>query len=236
MPNIYDIGAVRSWADDLWTVDGRAVPFFTVPYTTRMTLVRLSSGDLVVISPIRIDDCDMDAIDALGPVRHIFAPNKIHHLFLGEWAERYRQAKLYAAPGLLKKRRDLAFVAELGDDAEPAWAEDLDQAALAGSSFMTEIVFFHKASRTLIVTDCIQRFRPKSLNWIHRIIMGLDGMLGEHGGMPREWRASFRDRKRGRAAVEKMIAWDPQGIIIAHGDCVRENGGAYLRRAFRWLL
>lgn len=236
MQKTYEIAALTPWADNLWTIDGEPVPFFTVPYPTRMTLARLQDGALMVISPIRLADCDIHAIEALGPVRYLIAPNKIHHLFLTEWSERYPEAKLYAAPGLAKKRGDLDFAATLGDAPEPEWASDLDQVLLAGSSALTEVVFFHRESRTLIVTDCIQRFPPKSLNLIHRLIMWADGMLGKHGGMPREWRASFKNRRAARAAVERMIAWDPKGIIIAHGEPVREDGAAYLRESFHWLL
>jgi hypothetical protein len=32
-----------------------------------------------------------------------------------------------------------------------------------------------------------------------------------------------------------MLLWQPQRVIMAHGDCVNTNGQAYLRRAFLWL-
>lgn len=231
-----DVGVLRQWAEDVWIADGRTTPFYSVPYPTRMTIVRLGEGSLAIISPIRLADSDVNAIDALGPVRALIAPNKLHHLFLGEWKERYQDAKLYAAPGLAKRRKDLRFDAELGDRPDPEWAGDLDQTILAGSLFMEEVIFFHRRSRTLIVTDCIQRFRPEWLNPFHRLLMRLDGMLGPKGGMPREWRASFINRKRARAAVERMIEWMPETIIIAHGDPVTEDAMGYLRHSFRWLF
>ena len=224
------------WGEGIWTVEGRSVPFLTVPYPTRMILVRLGDGALVVISPIRLSDTDLAAVDAQGPVRHILSPNKIHHLFMGEWRDRYPEAKLYASPGLAEKRADLTFAAQLGDEPEDAWARELDQTVLRGSVLMEEVEFFHKASRTLIVTDCIQRFDPKRFNLFHRLLMWANGLLGVHGGMPRDWRASFTDHAAMRASVEKMIAWDPERIVIAHGMPVESGGADYLRDVFKWLL
>ena len=55
--------------------------------------------------------------------------------------------------------------------------------------------------------------------------------------MPRDMRLTFaRHRPQLKAAVEKMIAWNPERIIIAHGRWYTVGGAAELRRAFRWLL
>jgi hypothetical protein len=74
-----------------------------------MTVVRLSDGSLWVCSPIRLSETLKASIDEQGPVRHLVSPNKIHHLFLEEWARVWPEAKLYASPGLARRRRDLAF-------------------------------------------------------------------------------------------------------------------------------
>ena len=43
-------------------------------------------------------------------------------------------------------------------------------------------------------------------------------------------------RERLRAAVRRMIAWDPERAVMAHGRIYGKDGAAGLRRAFRWLL
>lgn len=220
---------------DIWIGDGPPVAFFGIPYPTRMTVVRLRSGDLWVCSPIRLDDALRAAVAALGPVRHLAAPNKIHHLFLGEWARAWPEAKLYAAPGLARRRRDLAFAAELGDRPDPAWAADIDQVIVHGSWAMAEVVFFHRASRTAIVTDLVQRFDPASLRGWRRLLMRLDGLVGPRGSAPREWRLTFWNRRAARQARAHVLAWDPRRVIVAHGDWVREDGRAVLEQALAWL-
>ena len=56
-----------------------------------------------------------------------------------------------------------------------------------------------------------------------------------YGYAPLEWRLSFLRRKHARAALRKILARAPQRVIMAHGVWQRENGLAYLERAFAWL-
>ena len=108
-------------ADEIWIADGPTVSFYGFPYPTRMAVVRLENGDLWVWSPVGLDPELRAGVEALGPVRHLVSPNKIHHLFLAEWAKAWPDARLYASPGLARRRLDLDFSAELGDRPEPAW-------------------------------------------------------------------------------------------------------------------
>ena len=149
------------FGQNLYVADGPTVSFFGIPYPTRMAVARLSSGQVWVWSPISLTKELAAAVDALGPVGHIVSPNKLHHLFLPEWQERWPDARLYAPPGLARKRKQLHFDAELGDRPEGAWLNDIDQAMFRGSFALVEVVFFHRASRTAILGDLIQRF-PES--------------------------------------------------------------------------
>ena len=106
------------------------------------------------------------------------SPNKIHHLFLSEWARRWPEARLYAPPGLVKRKHELNFDAELGDEDDPAWATDIDQVIFHGSVFMKEVVFFHRQSRCAIFCDLIQRHpEVKMTGWKGRL-MRLDSLVG----------------------------------------------------------
>ena len=59
----------------------------------------------------------------------------------------------FGAPGLDRKRKDLAFAGLLGSAPDPAWSQDLDQAAVLGHRFVTKIAFLHRPSGTLILGD-----------------------------------------------------------------------------------
>lgn len=121
------------------------------------------------------------------------------------------------------------------DVPDPSWAADIDQVIFHGSFFMEEVVFFHRASRSVIVTDLVQKFDTATLHGWRGMVMRWDGLVGPEESTPREWRLSFWNRRAARAALHKVLAWDPQRMIIAHGEWVGENGRQALARSLRWL-
>lgn len=221
--------------DNLWIAEGKPVSFYGFPYPTRMALVRLSKGELWIWSPTNLTEDLVAEINSLGPVRYLVEPNKLHHLFLQDWASAYPQARLYAAPGLIKKRSDLSFHGELGDEPEAAWAGEIDQVVFRGSFFMEEVVFYHRRSKSALVCDLIQKFDPKTVRGLQGLLMRIDGLVGPEGSTPREWRASFWNRRAARAALRKALDWEVERLVIAHGVWVSKNGGEALRRSLAWL-
>jgi len=219
----------------LYVADGPVVSFYGFPYPTRMAVVRLSDGSAWVWSPVALSDELFNSVEAIGPVRHIVSPNKIHHLFLAEWGERWPEARVYAPPGLAQKRPDLRFDAELGDDPDPAWKADIDQVIFRGSLAMEEVAFFHHASRTAIICDLIQRHPEATMKGWKGMLMRLDGLVGEHGSTPREWRASFLRRGKARVAREKVLGWKPERLLIAHGECSQTGATSIIDKALGWM-
>lgn len=226
---------MREFGEGLWVREGSAVPFLGIPYPTRMAVARLASGGLWVWSPIRLDEELADEVAALGAVEHLVAPNKLHHLFLGEWLGRWPEARAWAAPGLAARRPDLRFAGELGDAPPDAWAGEIEQVVFRGSFWMEEVVFFHRPSRTALVTDLIQRFDPASLRGWRLWLMRLEGLVGEEGSTPREWRASFWRRGEARRARDALLAWEPERLVLAHGACAPSGAAAVIRRGLAWL-
>jgi hypothetical protein len=226
---------LEEFGPSLYAADGPTVSFFGFPYPTRMAVAQLTGGSLWVWSPIALTPELERAVEALGSVRHIVSPNKIHHLFLKEWGERWPEARLYAPPGLARRKPEVAFDAELGEKADPAWAAEIDQVLFRGSFAMEEAVFFHRPSRTAIVGDLVQRHDPARMEGWKGLLMRLDALVGEEGSTPREWRASFLRRGPARAARERVLAWEPERLLIAHGACAQENAKQILARALAWM-
>jgi Domain of unknown function (DUF4336) len=225
---------LQSIAKDLWMVDGPSVSFFGIPYPTRMVLIGLPEG-LWVWSPIALDEALVDEILKIGPVKWLVEPNKLHHLFLPQWLRRFPEARAFAPPGLSKKKPEISFAGELGDAPEPDWAPWIDQLVVRGSFFMEEVLFLHRPSRTCIVGDLVQRQEPELFTRRQRWLMNADALLGERGSTPRDWRATFIDRKPGRRALQKMMEWKPERLLIAHGSCVMKDGSAVLEEALAWI-
>jgi hypothetical protein len=199
-----------------------------------MSVIRLADGSLLLHSPVSLDAELRAELDALGPVRYAVAPNRVHHLYAGEVAKAYPGARLWIAPGLERKRPDLAHAGILGDEAPPEWRGQVDQVFQRGRPFENEVVFFHRGSRTLILCDIAFNFR-ESAHWRTKLLMRLVRSYGYFG--PSKLDALLiRDRAAARESLEKILAWDFDGVVVAHGDLVPHGGREALRRGYAWLL
>src|SRR3546814_13313732 len=70
------------------------------------------------------------------------------------------------------------------------------------------------------------------MRWLTR----LGGVQDPHGSMPRDMRRTFvRQRPQLKAAVERMLAWEPERIVLAHGSWYEHDGPGALRQALGWL-
>ena len=217
---------------DLYIADGPSVSFFGIPYPTRMAVARLSTGKAWVWSPIALTEELAHAVEAIGPVAYIVSPNKLHHLFLAQWSTRWPEARLYAPPGLARKKKGIHFDAELGDHSE--WT-DIDQVVFRGSLTMEEVVFFHRASRTAIFGDLIQRFPEEAATGWRGALMRLGGIVGPHGNTPSDWRLSFLSRGAARAARRTVLEWKPQRLLVAHGECASDGACEIIAAALSWI-
>lgn len=227
---------LREFGPGLWVAEGPAVTFLPgFPYPTRMAIIRLADGGLFVWSPIALSPELQAEVEVLGKVRHLVSPNKLHHLFLGEWKAAYPAARLYAPPGLRRRRRNLVFDVDLETLNPLPWAGEIGQIAMRGSFVLTEIVFFHQRSRTAIFADLIQNFSPGWFKGIGGWLARMDGITAPYPGAPREWRCSFFGRKAARAALESILAWPIERVLIAHGEPQEANGHEFVARAFAWL-
>ena len=235
------LNTLKPVAEGLWLIDGPAIRFYGLPFSTRATVVQLNNGDLWVHSPTRLTEGLRSEIEALGPVRHLIAPNWIHYAYVAEWAAAFPQATFWAAPGVAERAEKKAISLPDGTDlqsdrAEAAWDGQIDQMIVRGSKVHREAVFFHRASDTLILTDLIEAFESAKLPVWMRPLVWIAGIDDSDGKMPPDMRWSFRDKTALAEDVEQMIAWKPRRIIIAHGRCYERNGVDELERAFRRIL
>lgn len=231
--------ALEPIADDVWLADGEIVDFYGFPYPTRMVIVRLSSGLLWVWSPIGLSANLRKQVDELGRVAHLVSPNKIHHLFLDEWKVSYPSARLWGPASTIDKRVDLAFQAPLTDVSPPDWSGEIDQFHFTGSRVLDEIVFFHRPSRTAILADLSENFSAAFLeaHWAawQRVVARIWKIMEPWGLAPLELRLSWWQRKGARAARDRLLALDPENVVMAHGEWQRQDGRVYLQKVLAWL-
>ena len=219
------------------TLFGMKMPW---PFTTRMTVVRLSNGDLFLHSPIAFDAALATHLQSLGRVRHLVSPNRGHYAHIGEWARAFPETVAWASPGVRERARsqgvDLQFQRNLEAHAPLDWRDEIDQTIIPGA-VLDEVVFFHRNSKTLIVADTIMNFEAERLSQPYRLIARLVGICSPGGGMSPDLRLAFWPKKRDvRGTYEQALSWEPERVILSHGLCFEANGGLPIRRAFRWAL
>lgn len=205
---------LRPLARDLWVID-QPFTLFGARVGVRTTLIRLEDGQLWIHSPVPLSPELADAIEGLGPVAALVAPNQFHHLYIADAARRWPSAAVFAAPGLAAKQPALKDAEVLTDSAPTLWRHQIDQALVGGMPKVNEVVFFHRESKSLIVTDLLFHLRDSD-HWWTRTFMNLNGA---YGGLKvsKFYRSNIKDAAATRAAADRLLQWDFQRVIMAHG-------------------
>jgi hypothetical protein len=198
-----------------------------------MTVIRLSDGGLVLHSPVRLDDEIRQELDRLGPVTALVAPNRVHHLFLGDYVRAFPRGRLYGAPGLAEKRKELKFDAILDDSSPSAWAGQIEQHLFRGAPYISEVVFFHRPTRTLMVTDLVFNIKAEKTAGARFFcwVTGAAGRFGPH----RLIRLMIRDKVQAAKSVETIMRWNFDRVIMTHGDVLERGGREKFAAAFAYL-
>jgi len=135
-------------------------------------------------------------------------------------------------PTLEKKRADIAWTRVLGNEAEPEWRGEIDQVFFGARSLENEVLFCHRKSRTLLCADAVFNLatHPSPITRVVAVLMG-----GRAPGATFLERILIRDRRAAREQIDRMLAWDFDRIVLAHGDIIERGGREVLRKAYAWL-
>jgi hypothetical protein len=219
-------GRLTSLAPDLWIATRQFTNELGV-VTSRMTVIRLKDRRILLHSPVPSDPDLRSAVENLGQVAALIAPNLFHHQFLSEWKAAFPVAKAFCAPDLAAKRNDFKFDGVLEDVSPPEWRGQVDQLLIKGIPEYGEVVFFHRASRSLVVGDLVFNYTPAQAASDPG---GADG-LGPHGRI----RSAISDPNALRESIENVIRWPFDRVIVAHGEIVESGGHASFREGFAFL-
>ena len=202
---------------------------------TRMTVIRLPERRLWLHCPVPIDRELEDEIRALGEVAFVVASSTAHDLYVSRAMRIWPHAKTFACPGLPGRRPDMTFDAVLATEAEPEWEETLDQVRFGGNHVVREVVFYHRESRTLIVSDLLMNLRGRSTE-IGTVVQGVYRLFGLWGHpVPSPDYLLFTwDKRSAEQALSRVLRWDFQRVIVGHGELMEGPGvKAEVERA--WL-
>lgn len=226
---------LQRFAEEIWTAEGPTASVAGFEYPTRMIVIRLSDRSLFVWSPVAITHDLQVAVDQLGKVAHIVAPNTLHHIHIADWHRSYPDARIHAVPELRTKLSELRWDSDLSAVPDTGWADDVDQVVVPGNRITTEVVFFHRRSRTVIFADLIQQFEPGWFKGWRALVARLDLMTAQKATVPRKFRIAFRDRNAARTALRRILEWPAEAVLAAHAAPIRRDGRDAIAHAFNWM-
>lgn len=223
---------LRKLHDNLWVC---RVPYWVMgmPLGRQIVVVRLPGGGLWVHSPVPMTPELRRDLAALGAVRHVVGPNLWHDECLREFQAEHPAALFHAAPGLAAQKRDVRFGAELSDTPHPEWAGVLEQHLVRGMPKMNEVVFFHPASRSLLIADLAFNLGPDG-PWWFALMMRAYGAWNRFGPTLLE-KMLIKDKAAVRASLDRILQWDFERIIVGHGRNVETDGRCVFREAYAFL-
>lgn len=221
-------------AERFWTYE-EPLRFLGFEIGRIMSVIQLSSGGLFIQSPSELTDELESALNELGEVRFVAPTSKLHgHLYMEQYREVYPSAELLAAPGLDGRRPDLVFDQLLGDIPDPRWATDIDQIAILGNRWLTEIAFFHRPSRTVILGDFGYHIGESS-PLKTRVMARIAGVY-KQVGCTVDYRLAINNNETFRRSIQDVLAWDFDRVIPGHGEIIEADGKQAVLDGFDWLL
>jgi hypothetical protein len=157
----------------------------------------------------------------------------LHHLYLAQNIRSFPQATMHVSPALPAKLK-LSFPYEILSNEPPAlWRDEISQHLVGGLPKLQEVVFFHHASRTLILTDLAFYVRHSD-SWFTRLFMRLNGAYG-HFGPSRIFCFLVKDRTALRTSLNRLQRWDFDRVIVSHGERLEHGGKQAMQTQYAWV-
>ena len=210
-------------AEGVWSAVSSFKVFGLIALNGRMVVIRLKDGGLWVHSPIALTEPLKLEVERLGQVKHIVAPSLFHHLFVGAWKDAFPEALVYAPVGLEKKQAHLKIDHRLsvrGERSQLPWSHDIDHQCLEGMPAVREHIFYHKASKTVIVTDfCFYFEEARGFTKFYLKLNRVYGRLNT----PLLFKSVIKDRAAFVSSVESLKSWEVDQVTLCHHAILTEG-------------
>ncbi|MCL7025010.1 hypothetical protein MKW94_025915 [Papaver nudicaule] len=157
--------------DCMWLFEQeQALGFSSVSTNIRMTVIKLKSGGLWIHAPIAPTKECIKLLKELGaPVEYIVLPTFAyeHKIFVGPFSRKFPRAQTWVAPRQWSWPLNLPLEffgifrskTLIDEDLSTPWGDEIEQKVLSspevGIGPYVEVAFYHKKTRTLLVTDAV---------------------------------------------------------------------------------
>jgi len=215
---------------DIWVAETK-FKLFGADFGNRMTVIRLSSGGVLLHSPVKISDGLLDSVRNVGRVDFIITPNNFHGLFVDEWRKEFPEAKCFTAKEMTEIENSSFSLSSLRSE---ALGSDIEIIKIEGAPKVNEYAFIHKNSNTLILTDIAFNIGANVSFW-SKIFFKLNGAFDKFGPS-KLMKTMISDPVALNSSIEEILAFDITRIIVSHGDILESNARSNLKGAFSDLI
>ncbi|PXF41137.1 hypothetical protein BWQ96_09169 [Gracilariopsis chorda] len=205
-----------------------AAPALNFPLRT--IFVKLPENKLLIYSPTNPHLLDLEAVQALGEVTVIVAPNSVHSTYAQRTKAAFPNATLYSSPALKHRFPQREWGTILSTHVEVA--EGVTLHCLSEMVPFQEIVVVHAPSRTLILADTAFNISRRTLrgagigvNLFVRLGRGLGPMQTSIPLML----MMLAYCSKSKPQFEELLSMPWDNIVPCHGDVIEGTG----KEAFR---
>lgn len=214
-------------SDEILCIESElAMPFMKLP--VKMILIKVSSG-VVLISPLPDLEKFLPLVNNFGEVTDIVAPSLFHHLGIKKAIENFPKAQLWGVKGIEKKCPGLSW--KFIDEKTWPYSLELSLHPLKGMPKVNEVDFFHKQSKSLIVTDLCFNF-TNGKGFGYWFVFNIFGTYKKFA-ISRLFLKMVQDQILFEDSIHKILELDFEKIIIPHGENVEEHAKEKLRLALK---
>ena len=204
------------------------------PMGRRMTVLQVGAGELAVHGAVRMSEPDMQRLDAIGRVAYVIAPNPFHASEAPWYADRYPAAKTLV-PAAMRRKQERRM--RIDGTIEESWPVELAgelEALLIDGLRLPETAYWHRRSKTLVVTDLVMNFGNDHFKGIFKPLMRINGIV-DHFGPSRLLRSAIQDKAALRDSLARVMQWDFDRVVMSHGRVLEKDGKPRMAQAFGFL-
>jgi len=209
---------------EIWSADRELMLAAAYRLPVRMVVLRAPGRRLLCYSPVRIDPETLEALQGLGEVGWLAVPNRLHTTFLPEAREAFPGAEVIGCA-------DEACVSTEGLQGAHGLGGFVDCHVVRGYRGFRELVLYHDASETLVLSDLMVNFTAGEpwLEWW----LKLNGAWGR----PSQTRLRKLRLVHDPLALDGLYRWAMarpfRQISLSHGGIIREDAREIFYQHFR---
>lgn len=231
-PEVLPHDPPRLIAEDLYVVHGCVRMTAMVRFSRNMIIVR-DAGQLTLINPVRMDEPGLAALEALGTVAHVLRLGPYHGMDDPFYVDRYNTTFWSFEGGTTYTSPTITHPLTEGG------ALPFSRAHLFAFAHMKEpegAILLERSPNVLLTCDSVQTYttpphKPHT-NWFTSILMPLIGFPNKTIIGPAWMKLLVTDKAGMEAEFKRLLGWEFDQLIGAHGTFLKSGAHAELEQAF----